>query len=80
LNTSAAQAIGYRQALDFLETPRSPEDYMDFVQEFKQASRHYAKRQFTWFKKEPLFRWLDLDMHDREVALEMIRQDYEASI
>lgn len=76
-NPSASQAIGYRQALDYLETSQTEEDYEDFVRKFKQASRNYAKRQFTWFRREPLFRWLDLDMHDPEVAMEMIRQDYE---
>lgn len=77
-NTSAAQAIGYRQALEFLDSAQSKTDYQHFVDKFKQASRNYAKRQFTWFKREPLFRWLDLDMHDPEVALEIIRQDYES--
>lgn len=79
-NTSAAQAIGYRQALEFLDSKRTEADYKHFVESFKQASRNYAKRQFTWFKKEPLFRWLDLELHDPEVAIEMIRQDYECSI
>lgn len=79
-NVSAAQAIGYRQALDFLDSGQSKQDYKKFVDSFKQASRNYAKRQFTWFKKEPLFRWLDVDMHDPEVAMEMIRQDYESTI
>lgn len=77
-NSSAAQAIGYRQALDFLDSKQTKEDYRNFVQAFKQASRNYAKRQFTWFRREPLFRWLDLDLHDPEVALEIIRQDYES--
>lgn len=77
-NSSASQAIGYRQALEYLDSKRSPEDYQYFVEKFKQASRNFAKRQFTWFRKEPLFRWLDLELHDNEVALEMIRQDYEA--
>jgi tRNA dimethylallyltransferase len=77
-NSSASQAIGYRQALDFLDSKQTKEDYRIFIETFKQASRNYAKRQFTWFKREPLFRWLDLDMHDPEVALEMIRQDYES--
>lgn len=76
-NTSASQAIGYRQALEFLDSKQSKEDYKHFVETFKQASRNYAKRQFTWFRREPMFRWLDLDMHDSEVALEMVRQDYE---
>lgn len=77
-NTSASQAIGYRQALEFLASPQTPTDYEHFVRSFKQATRHYAKRQFTWFRKEPLFRWLDVDMHDPEVVLDIIRKDYEA--
>ena len=80
LNTSASQAIGYRQALEFLDSKQSKEDYLHFVNTFKQASRNYAKRQFTWFRREPLFRWLDLDMHDKEIALEIIRQDYESAL
>lgn len=77
-NLSAAQSIGYRQALVFLDSQQTKADYDRFVTTFKQASRHFAKRQFTWFRREPLFRWLDLDLHDNEVALEMVRQDYES--
>jgi tRNA dimethylallyltransferase len=76
-NSSASQAIGYRQALDFLLTQQTPTDYENFVKAFKQATRHYAKRQFTWFRKEPLFRWLDVDLHDHEVVFDIIRKDYE---
>jgi tRNA dimethylallyltransferase len=76
-NSSASQAIGYRQALDFLLTSQNPEDYENFVKAFKQATRHYAKRQFTWFRKEPLFRWLDVDLHDHEVVFDIIKKDYE---
>lgn len=79
-NPSACQAIGYRQALDFLDSPRSKEDYKRFMDEFKQASRNYAKRQFTWFRKEPLFRWVDLDLHDPEVVMDIIKQDFEQGI
>jgi len=77
LNSSASQAIGYRQALDFFLTQQTAADYEDFVRAFKQATRHYAKRQFTWFRKEPLFRWLDIDLHDDEVVFDIIKKDYE---
>lgn len=79
-NPSAAQAIGYRQALEYLQTKQTDKDYDHFVESFKKASRHYAKRQFTWFRKEPLFRWLDLDLHDPEVAMEMVKCDYESNL
>lgn len=76
-NQSASQAIGYRQALDYLYSRQTPEDWERFVRQFKQASRRYVKRQFTWFRKEPLFRWIDLCEVDPEAVLEMIIQDYE---
>lgn len=76
-NSSAAQAIGYRQCLEWLETTRSPDDYEAFVASFKRASRQYAKRQFTWFRKEPLFRWLNLDEAPPERAAEIIIRDFE---
>jgi len=76
-NASASQAIGYKQALEFLETKQTSCDWSRFLDSFKQASKRYAKRQFTWFRREPLFRWLDLDMHDPEVARDMIRKDFE---
>jgi tRNA dimethylallyltransferase len=78
-NPIASQAIGYRQCLKFLESPQTQEDWDHFVQTFKQASRRYAKRQFTWFRKEPLFRWLNVDKTPLDVVAEMIIQDYEQS-
>ncbi len=77
LNPTASQAIGYRQCLEFLHSPQSQEDWDQFIDSFKQASRRYAKRQFTWFRKEPLFRWLNIDKMSLEMAAEMIIQDYE---
>lgn len=75
-NPSASQAIGYRQCLDFFETSQDEMEYKKFIRKFKTASRHYAKRQFTWFRKEPLFHWLNVDVHDLEIAAEMIAQEY----
>ena len=77
-NRSAAQAIGYRQCLDFLNSNRTDEDWEHFVWQFKKVSRRYAKRQFTWFRREKLFHWLDLDVHGYQKAIELILQDYES--
>lgn len=76
-NSSAANAIGYRQALEYLDSLEREEDYETFVRRFKKATRHFAKRQFTWFRKEPLFRWLDVSAFPQERLKEMILQDYE---
>ena len=77
-NLPASQSIGYRQCLAFLDSPRSDEDWERFVWEFKKASRRYAKRQFTWFRREPLFQWVDVDVYGYQKALEMILQDYDS--
>lgn len=77
LNSSASQAIGYAQALKFLDSPQSEADLQQFLLQFKKASRHYAKRQFTWFRKEPIFRWLNIEELDHERLKELILQDFE---
>lgn len=78
-NSTASQAIGYRQCLEYLDSPQTQQDWEVFVEEFKRASRRYAKRQFTWFRREPLFRWLNLAKTPFETAAEIIIQDYELS-
>ncbi len=77
---SASQAIGYRQAIGYLESSQTKEDFEQFVVQFKRASRQYAKRQFTWFRKESLFRWLNVEEFDNERLKETILQDYEQGI
>jgi len=76
-NSSAAQAIGYRQCLELLDSAQTPQDWQLCVQKFKKASRHYARRQFTWFRKEPFFRWINVHDKGEEATAELIAQDFE---
>lgn len=78
-NLSASQAIGYRQAIEFLDSKQTSEDYEQFLWTFKKVSKRYAKRQFTWFRKEPIFRWLDLGVYERSRAVELILHDFESA-
>lgn len=75
-NSSAASAIGYRQTLEFLGSDRTCDDYDHFVQRFMQASRHYAKRQFTWFRRDKAFNWLDISCKPKEMVLQEIIEEY----
>ena len=54
-NSTAMQAIGYKEFLDALAGRCSIEEATAQVQ---QASRHYAKRQLTWFRRNPRIHWL----------------------
>ena len=52
---TAMQAIGYKEFVDYLQGRSSLEDATALVQ---QASRHYAKRQLTWFRRNQNIHWL----------------------
>lgn len=73
-NSSAKEAIGYRQAIEFLDSRRTLEDFRFFKEKFIIASRKYIKRQFTWFKKEPEFEWVDLSLIDNQEFIERIKK------
>lgn len=75
-NPSATMAIGYRQTLDFLDSDQTDQDYAQFVDRFKQASRRYAKRQFTWFRKEALFEWINVEENTLDDVAKVIAEDY----
>lgn len=75
-NSTASRAIGYRQTLEFLDTDQTEDDYEAYVEKFKIASRHLAKRQYTWFRKETLFRWVDVTKVRQEELIDMIVEDY----
>jgi tRNA dimethylallyltransferase len=48
-------SLGYKQALQFL---RGELDREAALRAAQQAHRNYAKRQMTWFRREPEVRWL----------------------
>jgi tRNA dimethylallyltransferase len=48
-------ALGYKQALQFLRGELTHEQALQAAQ---QAHRNYAKRQMTWFRREPEVLWL----------------------
>jgi tRNA dimethylallyltransferase len=56
---NALQTVGYRELFSFFEEEISLEQAKDLI---KKNTRHYAKRQLTWFKKDPEFKWLQPDV------------------
>ena len=53
--STAMQAIGYKEFVAALDGNGSIELAAD---EVRQSSRHYAKRQLTWFRRNPDMNWL----------------------
>jgi len=52
------QGIGYKEIFFYLEGKIALKEAVDMI---KQGSRNYAKRQLTWFKREPRAIFLDKD-------------------
>ncbi len=64
------QFIGYAELREHLEGRLPLKAALDSVQ---QSTRHYAKRQLTWFRKEPGVHWLPGFGDDPTIASEAIR-------
>jgi tRNA dimethylallyltransferase len=52
---NALQTVGYRELFDYFEGKISLQRAVELI---KQNTRNYAKRQVTWFKKDPEVKWL----------------------
>ena len=56
--TTSAQAIGHKELKPYFEGSISLDEALDKI---KQETRHYAKRQITWFKRNEKINWLYAD-------------------
>ncbi|MDD2958290.1 MAG: tRNA (adenosine(37)-N6)-dimethylallyltransferase MiaA [Lachnospiraceae bacterium] len=65
------QGLGYKEILDYLEGNISLEEAVYII---KRDTRHFAKRQLTWFKREPEVTWVSKDAfgYDRERILDFM--------
>ena len=55
------KGLGYRQVAGYLT---GEYDQAEARRLLKRDTRHFAKRQLTWFRKEPGLRWWSLDAQD----------------
>jgi tRNA dimethylallyltransferase len=60
-NDPGLRAIGYAELIDYFN---GAIDLNKAIELIKQNSRHYAKRQITWFKKIPDVKWFNNNQND----------------
>ncbi|MDO5134621.1 MAG: tRNA (adenosine(37)-N6)-dimethylallyltransferase MiaA [Eubacteriales bacterium] len=67
------QGLGYKEILDYLEGECSLEEAVRIL---KRDTRHFAKRQLTWFRREPEVTWIQKEEFDfrEEEILEYMKQ------
>jgi len=67
------QAIGYKEVIGYLRGEQSLEETKHLI---KKATKRYAKRQFTWFRKEPDIQWVDITgMRDERKIFEKVLKE-----
>ena len=60
-NLGSMKGLGYRQLSGYLAGEYS---YEEAVRLLKRDTRHFAKRQLTWFRKEPEIHWITVEESD----------------
>lgn len=55
-NSQSLKAIGYKEVISYLE---GEIEYSEMIDLIKKNSRHYAKRQLTWFRRDGRIKWFD---------------------
>lgn len=55
-NSQSLKAIGYKEVISYLEAEI---EYSEMIDLIKKNSRHYAKRQLTWFRRDGRIKWFD---------------------
>ncbi|MEG1314179.1 MAG: tRNA (adenosine(37)-N6)-dimethylallyltransferase MiaA [Anaerovoracaceae bacterium] len=69
-NDISMKGIGYKEIIGYFNGLYALEDAIDLV---KKNTRHYAKRQLTWFKRYKEMQWFNLsNYNDDQLALEDI--------
>jgi tRNA dimethylallyltransferase len=62
------QSLGYKQMVQFL---RKEVGWDEAIRQMKRDTRHYARRQWTWFKADPEVHWWDESTDCQEILLDI---------
>jgi len=69
-NLNALQTVGYKELFEHLE---GKYDLTRAIELIKQNTRNFAKRQMTWFRKDPGIKWFENSSGAKEKIIEYIQ-------
>ncbi len=58
LGKTASQALGYKEVINYLNGEISLAEAKDLI---KKNTRHFVKRQLTWFRKDKEIKWIEIE-------------------
>lgn len=65
-NSPGLEGVGYPQLIEYLEGRLT---LQEAIASWKQKTRHYAKRQLTWFKKDKRITWIGIESRNFDPAI-----------
>jgi tRNA dimethylallyltransferase len=72
---NALNTVGYKETFDFIEGKLTKEEMVRLI---KQNSRHFAKRQLTWFRADKRIRWISVNERTNwNEITEMIQKEFQ---
>ena len=67
---NSLNTVGYKELFEYFDGKCS----LDFaIDKIKQHSRNYARKQITWFKKDPQTCWINLSEEHEDIEKKIIR-------
>ena len=70
---NALRTVGYQEVFDHFSGVLS---FADMVETIKRNTRRYAKRQLTWFRRDPRINWIDIDDKNEQQILQCVLDVY----
>ena len=64
-------AIGYKETIDYLDKKISLEEAKNLI---KKNSRHYAKRQYTWFNNKLNINWFNVNYNNFKETINEVNE------
>jgi tRNA dimethylallyltransferase len=75
-NANALNTVGYKEAFDFIDGKITKEEMIRLI---KQNTRHFAKRQMTWFRADKRIKWISVnDKTDWNEITEYIQKEFKS--
>ncbi|TDX53292.1 tRNA (adenosine(37)-N6)-dimethylallyltransferase MiaA [Orenia marismortui] len=65
------QGLGYKEIIAYFE---GEYDLDEAIRLIKRDTRHFAKRQFTWFKRDKSINWFDVEEYDFDSLLNEVKE------
>jgi tRNA dimethylallyltransferase len=69
MGVTASQAIGYRQVMEYVDGSMTQ---AEAIAETVSLTKRYARRQMSWFRRDPQIIWRDVDQVSRDALVEEV--------